>query len=232
MFCFCLLFSCLQSKVKKLTEERERTNQDGLKPDLATPATDDAPEKPVSGEESDRDNQSFNESNSTDPKDENRGMDVDVLVKKPEAKETAVVGDLDPVTSGSKPAAREGSYNGSSETIAKDSVSQAFKKKIEPVRKREPGESTELWESVAESKGTKENSDVQSSASPSKEARRKKGVSVSSSGDEPEADDISPAIKRISVKSSPLVKFLEIVKSSRYGSVFERRLESQVCYST
>lgn len=219
----------LQSKVKKLTEDRERSNQDGVKSDLETPATDSAPEKPVSGEDSDPDNQSFNESNSTDPKDDNRetDMDIDDLIKKQDVKETAVVGDSDPVTSGSKPVVGEGSYNGSSETIARDSVNRAFVRKTEPIPKREEVESTELWESVAESKGTKENSDVQSSASLSKETRREKEISVNSSGDEPEADGISPAIKRISVKSSPLVKFLEIVKSSRYGHVFERRIEIQ-----
>ncbi|KAF9614554.1 hypothetical protein IFM89_019301 [Coptis chinensis] len=203
--------SSLQLKVKRLKEEREHSSKDSgeVKPDLETKSQNLVAEKPIPGEDSDRENQSFNESNSSDPK---RPISLDT---KPET--------VEPVGNVSKPAG-EDSCNGSSETIGKNTnsaVSQALK--LEPIQKRETRESTELWESFAESKEVvmKENSDVQSSASLSH--RRKKDVSVSSSGGE----EISPAMKRLSVKSQPLVKIFEIIKGHKYGSVFERRLESQ-----
>ncbi|KAF5190922.1 Bromodomain-containing protein [Thalictrum thalictroides] len=231
----------LQLKVKRLTEERERSPQ--VKPDLDTTQR----EKPISGEDSDRDNQSFNESNSTDPKTEKQVTDGVDESDKPKPNKI-VAGDgpdeLDPVTADEDKrvvVVEEGSWNGSSETIniAKDSVvSQTLQKSSEPIKNREAGDSGELWESVEskgveaeEEEGTKENSDVQSSANLSMKNRRKTDivVSVSSSGDgSPDNDEISPAIKRISVKSQPLAKFLEMIKSHKYGYVFERRLESQV----
>ncbi|KAJ4811212.1 DNA-binding bromodomain-containing protein [Rhynchospora pubera] len=71
----------------------------------------------------------------------------------------------------------------------------------------------ESGESVAESK---ESSDVQSSASLS--TRRRKAVS---SGEV----EVGPALSL--AESQPLVAFLEILRSDKLGSVFERRLESQ-----
>ncbi|PIA34212.1 hypothetical protein AQUCO_03800063v1 [Aquilegia coerulea] len=243
----------LQLKVKRLTEERERSSKDNQVQPSDLDRT--VPEKTISGEDSDRDNQSFNESNSTDLKSENQvTAGVDESDKTQPNKIVAVAGagagDLDPVTAEEDKrvvavvVVEEGSWNGSSETIniAKDSVvSQTLQKSSEPIIKnREAGDSAELWESVEskgegegedaeeEEEGTKENSDVQSSASLSMKNRRKTDVvvSVSSSGDG-EGDDISPAIKRISIKSQPLAKFLEMIKSHKYGYVFERRLESQ-----
>ncbi|KAJ3707378.1 hypothetical protein LUZ61_011083 [Rhynchospora tenuis] len=73
--------------------------------------------------------------------------------------------------------------------------------------------SGESGESVAESK---ESSDVQSSASLS--TRRRKAVS---SGEA----EVGPALSQ--AESQPLVSFLEILRSDKLGSVFERRLESQ-----
>ncbi|KAF8398495.1 hypothetical protein HHK36_017424 [Tetracentron sinense] len=239
----------LQSKVKRLKEERERSLREDSneeKPDLEKDeAKDDkkerdkepkksspvsVAEKPVSGDDSDRENQSFNESNSTDPKGENRRTSVEESEKKPEPVEFAD-GKPDPVSGDSKPI-NEGSYIGSSDTIAKDSAAPPVRKSSKANPVGEGGESPELWESVAESKGggdegTKESSDVQSSASLSKKRRRSKIVSGSSSGEEHETDEVSPAIKRISVKSQPLISFLEIIRSHKYGSLFERRLESQ-----
>lgn len=57
----------------------------------------------------------------------------------------------------------------------------------------------------------------------------------SSSGEEPEeeveeaeGDEVSPATKRLSaIKSEPFVKLLGIIRSHRLGSVFQRRLRSQ-----
>ncbi|XP_043692388.1 titin [Telopea speciosissima] len=242
----------LQLKVKKLKEEREQSGtekeNDEQKPDLEIDSDkervkeeerDAKPEKSspenvdgasVPGEDSDRESQSFNESNSTDPKVQNRENIVEDAEKKPVPVES-VVGRPDPVSGESKPVG-EGSYHGSSETIAKGSAPQPVGNSQGANTAREAGESPELWESVSESKGggeggQKESSDVQSSASLSKKNRRKKTISGSSSGEEPEADEVSPAIKRIAVKSQPLMTFLEIIRSHKYGSVFERRLESQ-----
>lgn len=65
----------------------------------------------------------------------------------------------------------------------------------------------------------KESSDVQSSASPSKRRLRKVGgEALSSSASAP-----LPA-----AEAEPLLAFLESVRASKSGSVFERRLESQV----
>nr|DAD42210.1 TPA_asm: hypothetical protein HUJ06_000440 [Nelumbo nucifera] len=245
--------SSLQLKVKRLKEEREwslREKENSVeKPDLEKDSEkfrakeeqkerDDEPEKsspenvdgePVTGEESDRENQSFNESNSTDPKGGTRDNGVEESEKKREPVET-ITGRPDPVSGDLKPTG-EGSCNGSSDTVPKESAAPPVGKSLGSVKAREAGDSPELWESMAESKGggdeeTKENSDVQSSASLSKKNRRK-AISGSSSGDEPETEEVSPAIKRISVKSEPLMSFLEIIRSHKYGSVFERRLDSQ-----
>ncbi|XP_058070848.1 uncharacterized protein LOC131219623 [Magnolia sinica] len=241
----------LQLKVKKLKEERERsleeTENGDEKADLAKEETknegdtekekdgeDDrsSPEnvdgKRISGEDSDRENQSFNESNSTDPKDKQRETEGE---KRPEDDAGTTAGKPDPA-SGESPeekAVGEGSYNGSSDTVAKGT---AAAKSPAPTPAPDTGESAEFRESVAESKGegvegAKESSDVQSSASLSRKRRRRKAISGSSSGEEPEADDVSPVSKRIPVKSQPLVGFLEIIRSHKHGSVFERRLECQ-----
>ncbi|XP_042481456.1 shootin-1-like [Macadamia integrifolia] len=246
----------LQLKVKRLEEEREQSirgkengeqkpdlendsDRDGVKeeeqerdtkPEKSSPAN--VAEASVPGEESDRENQSYNESNSTDPKVENRKNGVVEAEKKPEAVEP-VQKQLDPVSGDSKHVA-EGSYShhGSSDTIAKESTAQPVRKSPGINKATKEGNSPELWESVAESKGGgeeghKESSDVQSSASLSRKKRRKKVISGSSSGEERENDEVSPAIKRISVKSQPLMSILEIIRSHKSGSVFERRLESQ-----
>ncbi|KAI3983569.1 hypothetical protein MKX01_000581 [Papaver californicum] len=238
----------LQLKVKRLKEEREESlkkdnnniNLD-VKPDLLENKTEEEEDhkeieteplrspikntdKPVSGDESDRDNQSFNESNSSDLKEVKKSPEVEVE-KIPET-----------VTE-KQDRLGEDSCNGSSETIAKDSVVQDVKKSSETtIPVRETREPAELWESVAESKsggngeeGTKESSDVQSSASLSRKNRRRKITSGSSSGEERETEEVSPAIKRCSVKSEepPLLGFLDMILSHKFGSVFKSRLESQ-----
>ena len=138
------------------------------------------------------------------------------------------------------PEPENNSCNGSSNSKEKQAGQQERKKRVN---------SDELVESVAESKddvgsgggereeaGTKENSDVQSTASlwrnennnGNKNIDRGKkggGLSGTSSGDENQ----SPAIKSNSdVKSQPLIEFLEVVLARKLGSFFERRLESQV----
>ena len=79
----------------------------------------------------------------------------------------------------------------------------------------------------------KQSSEAQSSMSLSKRKRRRVGGGGgSSSGEEPEeaeGDEVSPATKRLSaLKSEPFVKLLGIIRSHRLGSVFQRRLRSQV----
>ncbi|RZC76399.1 hypothetical protein C5167_000494 [Papaver somniferum] len=241
----------LQLKVRRLEEEREESlkkdnniNNLDVKPDLLENRAKEEEEdgkqiqteplrspienkadKPVPGDESDRDNQSFNESNSSDLK--------DVKKKSPEVEK------IPETVTEKQDRLGEDSCNGSSETIAKDSVVRDVKKSSETtIPVTETREPTELWESVAESKsggnggeeGTKESSDVQSSASLSKRNRRRKITSGSSSGEERETDEVSPAIKRSSVKSEeepPLLGFLDMILSHKFGSLFESRLESQ-----
>ncbi|KAK9123074.1 hypothetical protein Sjap_012676 [Stephania japonica] len=253
----------LQLKVKRLKEERELgvravEENDDAKPDLEKPRSDEKDERkpkpetaspatgdmnPVASEESGRENQSFNESNSTDRK----AVKPDSGSQPPApVPEKSAGGEPDPL-SGESPedksvtpavAAAEGSYNGSSDTVARDSAAAAVEKRSDSAVPTRGGESGELRESVAESKGgeegvVKENSDVQSSASLSKKtkkSRRQKEVSASSSGDgadEPETEEVSPAIERVSVESEPLIGVLEIIKTHKLGSVFERRLLSQ-----
>ncbi|KAI3867981.1 hypothetical protein MKX03_035197 [Papaver bracteatum] len=245
----------LQLKVKRLEEEREESSKDknnlDVKPDLLETRTKEEEEdgekkietepprspspierndKPVSGEEYDRDNQSFNESNSSDLKD---GKIPEVEVEKILEPVQTVTETHDHVLI-DKPLG-EDSCNGSSETIAKDSAVHVEKKSSETtIPVRETREPTELCESVAESKGgggeeegTKESSDVQSSASLSRKNGRRKITSGSSSGEERETEEVSPAIKLISVKSEPLLGFVEMILSHKYGSIFKSRLKSQ-----
>ncbi|XP_052175906.1 uncharacterized protein LOC127790427 isoform X2 [Diospyros lotus] len=227
--------SDLDKNVHRKRDEEEKREQRG-EPDKLSPRS--VAGDPVAGNESNRENQSVSESNSTDPKGEtyktgDDGKEPEPIrtgERKPEAQDLA---------GGSTKPVGENSCNGSSDSIEKMPVRESVK--AEPDRgardSAELWESVaELWESVAESKDghagdeatAKESSDVQSSASKS----RKEGVSDKLrsgciSGDEPENDDQSPAMKVISVKSQPLVDILEIVRSHRLGSVFERRLESQ-----
>ncbi|PSS26443.1 Bromodomain-containing protein [Actinidia chinensis var. chinensis] len=226
-----LSIQSLELKVKRLEEERERSlkddqNDDG-KPDLeknlegerSENDKDDAagtPEVAVN-EDSDRESRSFNESNSTG----NRG-------KEPEPVETVGV-KPDPVSSGSKPTG-EGSYNNSSDTVAKRvaaKASQERRSKKKPSQEKKGGDSAELRNTAGESKeGVKESSDVQSTASLTRRRRREKEVSRSGGGgDEPV---LSPAtIKREVVKSEPFVTILDVIRSHKHGSMFERRLKSQ-----
>ncbi|KAA8518258.1 hypothetical protein F0562_015859 [Nyssa sinensis] len=212
--------SDLEKSVERERDEEEKANGDG-EPEKASPKL--VAGKSLSGEESDRENQSVNESNSTDPKSDNIETGREEVKTEPEPIE---IGEEKPEVQ-TKPA-REDSCNGSSDSIAKEPVRESVK--VEP----EGGESDspELLESVAESKGgnegAKESSDVQSSASLSRQKGRDKvGAGACSSGEEPENEDQSPAIKEVSVKSQPFIDFLETIRSHKLGSIFDRRLESQ-----
>nr|GMC86135.1 dentin matrix acidic phosphoprotein 1-like [Ipomoea batatas] len=232
----------LQLKVKTLTEERDRSLREDEKSDPAamsenqeirceeknegdveiTPESDAG--EPVTG---DKDQQSMNESNSTDQKDANARTGTKDDGKHLEAILTGNVEDEPDKVKEGKPG-REDSCNCSSNSVEKEPVHEVVKLKTEPVT-----DSTELLESVAESKGneegTKENSDVQSSASKSrKTGDADRSNRRSSSRDERANTNESPAVKEMPVEFQPLINFLEKIESNKHYSLFMRRLESQV----
>ncbi|KAK1259620.1 hypothetical protein QJS04_geneDACA010394 [Acorus gramineus] len=205
----------LQMKVKRLTEERERSVREGEgKADQAKDESEEGVDEParlVGGGDSGR---SCNDSKGTDPG--SRSGEANLA--------EGVVGGAEPAAGDvgvDRPAA-EASFNGSSDTIAKGAAASPPVEAAEPV----------------------ENSDVQSSANLSGKGRRMKKRRVSSTStavDEAEADvrvgdgrggggggEPSHVRRDRTVeKSKPLVDFLEIIRSHTYGSVFERRLEIQ-----
>lgn len=232
----------LQMRVKTMEEEREKSsseNQNGAvkepdldeemkeersendKKDADGDSREEAAGKTVSAED---ENRSFNESNST----ENRRCDIKI---EPEPEREPV--ELKPDSDAKPPVGEEDSCNDSSD---RHEVGKASRK-----RDKDGVDSDELRDSVSDSKeeGTKESSDVQSSASLMTRKRRRMGDvhgsngGGGSSGGTDGATVVSPAtapIKRESggsVKSEPLVGFLENIRSHKHGSVFERRLESQ-----
>ncbi|RWR72731.1 SANT/Myb domain-containing protein [Cinnamomum micranthum f. kanehirae] len=234
----------LQQRVKKLKEEREHSSQEkeneNEKSDLhkcskkieggADEERDGESEKSspvddvgkrISGVESERG------SNFSDPKCKTGEIGPEAVRKRDEAAETAA-GDTDPVPG--NPVGGEGSYDGSSETA------RAANGEAASIPVPEAGDSAEFPESVAESEGgggeraEKESSDVQSSASLSRKRRRGKTAPGRSSGEEPDVDEVSPARTQLSVKSQRsdrLARLLEVIRSHKHGSVFERRLQSQ-----
>ncbi|KAF0898019.1 hypothetical protein E2562_001700 [Oryza meyeriana var. granulata] len=183
----------LQSKVKRLKEERERSLSGEAKPSAAKEEEEDVRkgspdeaggvEDRVSGHESGR---SCKESNSSDP-------------KRPKNELNAA--NDDPET-GEEAAAAAG------EVAVKEEAS---------------------GESVAGSKeadAEKESSDVQSSASPSRR-RRKGGDDETEAETEAASPSPSVSVPLPAAEAEPLVAFLESVRTSKAGAVFERRLESQ-----
>uniref|UniRef100_A0A0A9CTW6 Bromo domain-containing protein n=1 Tax=Arundo donax TaxID=35708 RepID=A0A0A9CTW6_ARUDO len=196
----------LQSKVKRLKEERERSISGEAAPAVkkeeendeaalvkGSPEDDDAAgEDRVSGGESGR---SCKESNSSD-------------LKRPgyDAGAASAAGD-------GNAAAREDETAGGGESVAV---------------KREEVSS----ESVAGSKeeeaaadAEKESSDVQSSASPSRR-REREGGGEDAEAEEASASPSAPAALP-AAEAEALLAFLESVRTSKLGSLFERRLESQ-----
>ncbi|PHT60176.1 hypothetical protein CQW23_02539 [Capsicum baccatum] len=219
-----LSIQSLQLKVKTMEEERERSLKeksldDGKRPDLedvkeersqndknsgADVKPEDSTGKAVSSEESDRENRSFNESNST----ENRETGAK---NEPEPVE---IGEDKPVQE-VKPVSEADSYN--------DSSSDRQEKKV----RRDSGD---LRDTVSESKEeTKENSDVQSTATLTKRKRQCSGGDGGRNGGDA-AEMASPAVGikgEVTAKSEPLIEFLDIIRSHKRGSMFKRRLDSQ-----
>ncbi|KAL6273100.1 hypothetical protein ACE6H2_023792 [Prunus campanulata] len=236
----------LQLKVERLKEVREQSLRETEKPveksDLektgeeeiehkdAEPEDNSPERKGISGEVSEHDDRSCNESNTTDPKHEIPETEVDDADKGSGQAEPAGE-EVEPVEKLDNPVV-EDSCNGSSDSVMKEPA----------VVEAEKGNSDELKESVAESKGREEeegteespsNSEVQSSAS----LPRKLGQEPKSGGpggperpeepSEPDQEDESPAMKGVPVESQPLVEFLGILRSHKFASFFERRLHSQ-----
>ncbi|KAI8562104.1 hypothetical protein RHMOL_Rhmol03G0008700 [Rhododendron molle] len=230
----------LQLKVKRLKEEREEEGEKsngGEKSDpektLEREREDDrgkvSPESVAGGPVSGGDDRSVNESNSTDPNKTGKdgGGDEPEPVRTGEGEPDGGAGLAKPVG--------ENSCNGSSNSIEKEEEEEPVRESVKDEPGGGRGDSAELGESVAESKGAaaaKEvSSDVQSSASKSRKEEElgddKVRSGCVSGGDEPEDVDQSRAVERASVESRSLVEFLEIVRSHKLGSVFEQRLERQ-----
>ncbi|GLT82320.1 hypothetical protein SLE2022_007100 [Rubroshorea leprosula] len=199
----------LELKVKKLEEERQRSLKEEA--DLGRD-TNLSPEivagKPAVEEDSgERDDRSFNESNSTS--------------QKPEPATEMVKNEENDVVEADAGLTGE-------EGRAQVKTEPDVRKEPDPVQpKNEPtGRRTD-----DDDENKKQSSDVQSSASLSKKKRRRNrggGTGGSSSGEEPERDEVCPPNKRaMTVKSEPLIKLLGIIRSHRLGSAFERRQRSQ-----
>lgn len=235
------LYRSLELKMKRMEEERERSlrrekgeadlennaeEKRGSEPEAAPAAGGE----PAVGGELEKDQLSVNESNSTDPEAEK--LRTGEAGSEPAGAGGEEVRNDRTGRSSEEPAAlkpepdhkpvREDSCNGSSNSIE------------EPGRKAQAEPVAELAESEAESDGggaeaMKENSDVQSSASRSrKEEGSDKVRRGSTSGDEREHEDQSRAVKELSVESQPFVDFLQAIRAPKLGSIFERRLRSQV----
>lgn len=230
----------LELKVKRLHEERERSLKENDKEvDLNKDRPVDEGEgerrtaeftgKPISGMDSgDRENGSYNESNSTNPKGEVRGANVDESNVKTKPVEPVVI-EQNPVRN--EPTLTGPCSNGSSIGPLAEEGDGVLKQ----VEVTIPVNGKTFEEFMAKSnregkEGAKQSSDVQSSAglSKRKRGRRAKGVVVgSSSGEDAEGVEFSPATKKVAVKSEPLARILEIIRSHKLGSMFERRLPNQ-----
>lgn len=230
----------LELKVKRLEEEREKS----VKREADLESDRKATPEIVAAVDGDGDsNRSFNESNSTTQKAEmtNKKQNDDVEgegEREPKMKPEPDV-ENDPVQhrTESEPDRedRDWSSNGKlnengngtgnvKEETNEDNDKTASEGKVESVKNKTSAvgglsESNELWD---ESKREgKQSSDVQSSASLSKNKRRR-------SGEEPYDEEVSPATKKVlAAKSEPLVRLLGMIRSHRLGSHFERRLRSQ-----
>lgn len=236
----------MQLKVKRLEEERGKSLKENVgeekKPDLdgsgepkpqnnkkgrqgnatepasSEPATrldEDHNGKLPTGDESDRENQSVNESNST----VSVGKTGEGEVKLEPAPVHAGPTEPDAIERKANPIGEE-SNNGSYDAAAKVRTCES----LPPSEERKVVNSSELRDSVTHSRdgggegGTRESSEVQSSAS----LTRKRKTRRRNEEEEPPEND------EMAVKSQPLMGVFELIKGHERGSLFERRLESQV----
>jgi len=237
----------LQLQVKKLEDEKAKENEEKeeTEPDLAVSGDERLPENektgvdmdepvpdirrldesttntdkllPATGEESDRDNQSVNESNSTGSRfDALKTGEVDVKLGSgpgPSSGSVQVKSGLnEPDQTGRKRKSVEeesnnGSYdNNEAKAVTCESVPPSEERKVED-------------ESVTRSEegGTRESSEVQSSSSLSKTRRTQRRRKEVSGEDVKTENEV--------VKSEPLFGVLEMIKRHEKFSLFERRLE-------
>ncbi|KAM1747865.1 hypothetical protein ACFX12_008929 [Malus domestica] len=228
---------CLQSKVERLKEVREhslretqkpveksdleKTGDEEIKPDDVSPE-----KKEISSDFLVHDGQSFDESNTTDRKPEEPGTGYAGTGNGSEPNKSVEPAgeEIGSAEKSSNPAV-EDSCNGSSDSVAKEPAGMESEK----------GNSGELRESMAESKGVEEgtkesrqgSSEVKSSVRLSRKAGNGREPVGPGEPSEPEQEDESPATKRVPVESQPLVDFLEILRSHKFASLFGRRLHSQ-----
>ncbi|XP_073287434.1 uncharacterized protein [Primulina huaijiensis] len=244
---FDLNIESLESKMKSMEEERDRgSRRERAGPDLERKSEENRSEEDVkpdeepspepvaggdmlAGDEIEKDHMSVNESNSTDLEAEKTRTGekelepVEAEAAEAERNRTGESSE-EPADMTSEPNLkpdREDSFNGSSNSIEKESGKAAIAERA-----------SESGESEAESKGgngaMKESSDVQSSASRSKEEEGiDKARRGNTSGDERDHEDQSRSVKDLSAQSQPLIDFLQVIRSHKLGSVFERRLRSQ-----
>ncbi|KAK2641357.1 hypothetical protein Ddye_023120 [Dipteronia dyeriana] len=238
----------LEMKVKRLEEDRERNGKADADLDRETKASPEifaGKSSAVEANSDERDNRSFNESNSTTQKAEmttNKKQNDTVLVAEenepivkpePEAETEPVSGEPDRDRNWSS----NGKLNGTGivkDDDENDKTTSDGKTGSESKNKTSGAgglsESNELWD---ESKGegrvaaaSKQSSDVQSSASLSKTVQRRSCVGGAAGCSS--SEEVSPATKKVlAVKSEPLVRLLGMIRSHRLGSHFERRLRSQ-----
>ena len=237
-------------KVKRLEEERDRSsNQSPEGSDLDTDKakTNLHLQNPAaSGDDSDdRENRSLNESNSTSKKDDVRQNGVVEDNPIIESVNMSKMEETGPPKTGDEPG-REWSFESAGQEPEPEPDPEAKpereKKSSGGYKRREKErnwgnlkaavvDSNEAWESVSESKqdgkegavSKQQSSDVQSSGSLSQRKRCR-----NSSGEEPEVSPAKPKPKALAVKTEPLLKLLDIIRSHQLGSTFERRLRSQV----
>ncbi|KAK1555362.1 hypothetical protein Q3G72_025378 [Acer saccharum] len=238
----------LEMKVKRLEEDRERNGKvvaDLERETKASPEIVAGKSSAVEANSDERDNRSFNESNSTTQKAEmttNKKQNDTVLVAEenepivkpePEAETEPVSGEPDRDRNWSSNGKLNGTGNVKDDDENDKTTSDGKTGSDNKNKTSGAGglsESNELWD---ESKGegrvaaaSKQSSDVQSSASLSKTVQRRSSVGGAAGCSS--SEEVSPATKKVlAVKSEPLVRLLGMIRSHRLGSHFERRLRSQ-----
>ncbi|CAH9085504.1 unnamed protein product, partial [Cuscuta epithymum] len=197
-----LSIQSLQSKVKRMLEERERSMKDGqeiaIEPDLAGSRkkniADDGDKSDeigevVSGGNSDHENRSVNESNSAENTEAEDKCKPDPVHAKPDSQE--------------KPTGEDSCID----SLNRHETSKTGQK----------SNGDDVSNDV-----TKEGGDVESSASLTKKRRKRGG------GEQAVAPSPAIVMKRASAnKSEPLVALLDVIRSHKYGRVFKRRLQIQ-----
>lgn len=172
---------------------------------------------PTTGDESDRENQSVNESNSTGSRFEAaKTGEVDVKLDAGPVQVNTGLNEPDPVKKPIGEESNNGSYDNEAKVPTGESVPPSEKMKGK-------GDSSDLHDSVTHSgeRGTRDSGEVESSASLTKKrkTRRKKEVS----GGEMATENEEGAV----MKSEPLVNVLEMIKGHENISFFERRLQNE-----